>query len=366
MTWPDYAFNFPVGQRESVPRRAAHATSRPHGHIHGRARPAGDPAALQRHLPGEARRPRLCRQCRVEPGSRRSNGRHPGRFRPGQRERTRGKFLAAHSSSALAANTFGPGGKKSATAVPDGKPGARGPPIRKAVPHRSRRHPLPPTSTCWSTVPALSSASNPSSSNSFCRPGSPLHARKPALMEECWATDGDVERRPVADLDAAQLVRHYLGLRNQPEFQDKRIVLLYLFWEPENWADFPEYRRHREESSVVTTIHVKDPMSPTWMTYPDLWRLWEYLGLYPDHLRENCRRYLLAIHSPRPRQPPRPRLRSHGLLVFRTGLCFVVLHPLRRHSNGWHKQFRHCLVFVKALRFIRISKRGYILEKALT
>ena len=41
-------------------------------------------------------------------------------------------------------------------------------------------------------------------------------------------------------LDAAQLIKHYLGLRNT--FPGRDVTLLNLFWKPANAADFPEFR----------------------------------------------------------------------------------------------------------------------------
>jgi len=51
-------------------------------------------------------------------------------------------------------------------------------------------------------------------------------------------------------LDAAQLVKHFLGLRNMAEEKNSKglkFVLMYLFWEPENWRRFEEYKEHRNE-----------------------------------------------------------------------------------------------------------------------
>ena len=90
-------------------------------------------------------------------------------------------------------------------------------------------------------------------------------------------------------------MRHYLGLRNQPEFKDRKIILLYVFWEPENWRDFPEYRQHRAELAAFQEAVRDSEVSFVWMSYPDLWRQWIALGFAPDHLRELTRRYLLAI-----------------------------------------------------------------------
>lgn len=46
-------------------------------------------------------------------------------------------------------------------------------------------------------------------------------------------------------LDVAQLVKHSLGLMKSATLKD--ITLLYLYWEPSNHADFPEFQVHRQE-----------------------------------------------------------------------------------------------------------------------
>ena len=97
-------------------------------------------------------------------------------------------------------------------------------------------------------------------------------------------------------LDAAQLVKHYLGLRNT--FPGRNVTLLYLFWEPTNAADFPEFRRHRDEiatfaeSTSVSAVHFIA------MSHPELWTEWEtlekpaWLGGHVAYLRA---RYEVAI-----------------------------------------------------------------------
>jgi hypothetical protein len=46
-------------------------------------------------------------------------------------------------------------------------------------------------------------------------------------------------------LDAAQLVKHYLGLSRC--WPGKRLTLLYAYWEPKNASAFDEFVEHRKE-----------------------------------------------------------------------------------------------------------------------
>jgi hypothetical protein len=219
-------------------------------------------------------------------------------FAQGSGNELEGKFRAAHSSSALAANTFGPW-RKNPQALPLlGETGFDFLQFEKKCP--TGLGGIPPN------LDLLVENSNvvigvESKFLEFLAPKPPKFAASYTRenlprMEACWATWLEaLKDGPPQYLDAAQLVRHYLGLRNQPEFQGKRIVLLYLFWEPENWADFPEYRRHRTELAAFEEAVKDSEVSFVWMTYPELWNQWETLGFAPDHLREIRRRYLLAI-----------------------------------------------------------------------
>lgn len=75
-------------------------------------------------------------------------------------------------------------------------------------------------------------------------------------------------------LDAAQLVKHYLGLINNYGKTKTNIVLLYVYWAPDNAMEIPEYRTHQDEinyfSDAIKTSHVKFISC----TYKNLWRSW--------------------------------------------------------------------------------------------
>lgn len=209
-----------------------------------------------------------------------------------------GKFRAAYSSSALAVNTFGPW-----RAAPNGldllgKSNFDFLQFEGQCP--SGLGGIPPNLDLLVTGPDLAigieskfleflALKQPKFASSYKRENLPQ-------MEACWAQWLDeLKAGPKQYLDAAQLVRHYLGLRNQPEFKGKKIVLLYLFWEPENWRDFAEYRQHREEIALFQDKVKDSEVAFEWLTYPQLWNQWESKGLFPDHVREIRKRYLLSI-----------------------------------------------------------------------
>ena len=209
-----------------------------------------------------------------------------------------GKFRAAHSSSALAVNTFGPWRKNPQPLSLLGKTGFTALQFEKHCP--TGLGGIPPNLDLVivgtdvvigveSKFLEFLSPKQPKFADSYTRGNLPQ-------MEPCWAELMDaLKAGPEQYLDGAQLVRHYLGLRNQPEFKGKKIILLNLFWEPENWADFPEYRQHRAELTAFQEKVKDSEVTFVWMTYPELWSQWKALGLSPDHVREIQKRYLLSI-----------------------------------------------------------------------
>ena len=97
-------------------------------------------------------------------------------------------------------------------------------------------------------------------------------------------------------LDAAQLIKHYLGLSHSRPKQS--ITLLYLFWEPSNWQDFETFRRHREEIDAFTQVVGGDRVRFQAMSYNDLWADWEQRSspsLLVDYVRRLKHRYEVRI-----------------------------------------------------------------------
>jgi hypothetical protein len=96
-------------------------------------------------------------------------------------------------------------------------------------------------------------------------------------------------------LDATQLLKHYLGLRN--EFGDRVSTLVYLYWEPENAADIDACRRHEDEIARIRLLLTDGSVEFRPLRYSRLWQAWtgersEYLRRHAGALIE---RYSLAI-----------------------------------------------------------------------
>lgn len=73
-------------------------------------------------------------------------------------------------------------------------------------------------------------------------------------------------------LDAAQLVKHYLGLRNT--FPGQELSLLYLYWESSNAEEHEISIRHREAANRFANRTKESTVRFEHMSYADLWREW--------------------------------------------------------------------------------------------
>lgn len=117
----------------------------------------------------------------------------------------------------------------------------------------------------------------------------------PQSEEACWYLIDRIKEQSKQHLDAAQLIKHYIGLRNLPLARDKEIVLIYLFWEPENWKDFDVFDIHRGEISDFASCFDELSVKFIYQSYPELWDEWEQHYENTTHVRELRERYYLTI-----------------------------------------------------------------------
>jgi len=95
-------------------------------------------------------------------------------------------------------------------------------------------------------------------------------------------------------LDAAQLVKHALGLGFT--YPDCAVTLLYLYWEPENGEAFSEIALHRSEIVDFAGRVAGDRIAFASLSYLDLWREWSTSGVawLEAHATQLARRYRVA------------------------------------------------------------------------
>lgn len=97
-------------------------------------------------------------------------------------------------------------------------------------------------------------------------------------------------------LDAAQLMKDYLGLKHS--YPDRRRVLIYVYWEPSNAAALSEYMDHRKEvADFAMRVRGLETRFMA-LSCPDLWNEWQDVPTWPgmpEHLARLRARYSFAI-----------------------------------------------------------------------
>lgn len=205
-------------------------------------------------------------------------------------------FLAVHSSSALAVNTFAIWKDKPQDLVLLGLKGFKRIYFEKKCPTGLGRTPpnLDILAESETTIVGIESKlleplskKRPKFSSSYNQ--ATLH-----YIEEEWGRLLEDKRKGKSQyLDVAQLVKHYLGLRNQ--YHDRAVFLLYLFWEPINWQESDVFVRHREEISAFSEQVKGSLVTFVAQSYLDLWIEWENYPILTRHLTNLRKRYLIEI-----------------------------------------------------------------------
>jgi hypothetical protein len=112
-----------------------------------------------------------------------------------------------------------------------------------------------------------------------------------------WKVYLQAKDGPEQHLDRAQLIKHYFGLR---EFRRTangvpQITLLYIFWEPINWREFEQCKRHREEVDEFAAAVSSSAISFKWTTYNQLWDEWQLVPVLADHVKHLKDRYAVEL-----------------------------------------------------------------------
>lgn len=230
------------------------------------------------------------------------------------------KFCASYSSSALAVNTFAPFKAHPDALTIAGLSGFTAPPtfegkcpngLFEVNGERSRSPNLDLLAFAGNTVVAVESK--------FLEPLSKKKQKlSPKYLAPFLGADGTgpvaepewsemykrvarmaefpKEDLPYTHLDAAQLVKHYLGLKVSYPHRERGLV--YLYWEPTNAGGMDAYKRHWLEVEDFTRRVQGCDTKFISMSYPDLWSEWQAKSIWPgmpQHLARLRARYRFAI-----------------------------------------------------------------------
>jgi hypothetical protein len=201
-------------------------------------------------------------------------------LRLGDGNEMNGKFRAAHSSSALAVNTFAPFKTNAAALRLPGGGDFANLNFERKCPHGlvGRRSP---------NLDVLTDGPNGVIAiESKCLEHLSPHKAKFAQAYEdqikgerrqtVWFREmQQLVKEPSTYrwLDAAQLVKHAFGVAYT--FGETPAALLYIFWEPSNPEAYPIFSQHRAEVNRLAASVVGSKPEFVAMSYPELWTSWD-------------------------------------------------------------------------------------------
>jgi len=193
---------------------------------------------------------------------------------------TPAKFCAAHSSSALAVNSFGPFRHNPGRLQLAGLDKFQEFCFEKQLPTGLRG--TPPNLDAFAAgdagVVCIESKFLETLTEKTAKFSTDYAAAAERLADDAWAlVYQDLVARPdkYKRLDAAQLVKHYLGMRHSLKSHAAPQVLLYAYWEPTNWASISEYRDHRREIAAFDDQVEDGGIRFVATPYHLLWSDWE-------------------------------------------------------------------------------------------
>jgi hypothetical protein len=208
------------------------------------------------------------------------------------------KIQAIHSSAALAANTFGRWKTDPAKLKILGLSGFQPPKFEAQCP--TGLGGTPPNLDVLLQSPDIVigiesklleplTPRKPHFSKSYSRD------RLPLCEESWWNLLEQVRHWPKSHLDAAQLVKHYLGLRKRFP-TGRKVFLVYLFWQPLNAANFAEYSQHADNlEKFRNAISESGAVQFISMDYLQLWDSWSGNADLAEHANLLKQRYWVEI-----------------------------------------------------------------------
>ena len=97
-------------------------------------------------------------------------------------------------------------------------------------------------------------------------------------------------------LDVAQLIKHSIGLINQ-NTNNRKIIFVYIYWTPQNYLDYSEYKVHKEElDAFANDLKKQSNLQFEYLTYNELWNYFDTVPEYSPYSKKLRNRYEIAIN----------------------------------------------------------------------
>lgn len=212
------------------------------------------------------------------------------------------KFCAAYSSAALAVNCFARWKHQPRTLDLVGRTGFAAIEFEAKCPNGLPRA-MPPNLDLVARSPRAVVAIESKCTEYLGRKTARFSARYESLIDDHrdggWATAYRALKgnpKSFRFLDAAQLVKHYLGLRHT--FKTGRLTLLYLYWEPQNPEDDETFKTHRDEIVAFAALVAGSSIEFRHRSYSQLWDAWSARkepSWLAGHVRNLKQRYEVPI-----------------------------------------------------------------------
>jgi hypothetical protein len=219
---------------------------------------------------------------------------------------SRPRFCSARSSCALAVNAFGPWRLQPATLSVAGLAGFTSLAF-ECKQHITGVRGTPPNLDVIAEGPTtlaieskLIEYISPRARAAFGKGGVSFDGAMRRLGHSSWAAQ--LERLKASPdafhfFGAAQIIKHYLGLKEHLE--GRGAVLLYLYWEPLDHDSEPLFAQHRTEAASFATSLADPALEFMSMSYAELWGEWDrnsepWVRRHADLLR---RRYGVVLRS---------------------------------------------------------------------
>jgi hypothetical protein len=116
-------------------------------------------------------------------------------------------------------------------------------------------------------------------------------------LNDFWFEQIEYYRGKIMYLDVAQLIKHSIGLLKYKKDTGINVILVYIYWTPDNKDEYCEYAQHKEElnefSKRLNQINEIEFQS---MTYDEFWKNDKNNDNFKSHFEKVKGRYKTEIH----------------------------------------------------------------------
>jgi hypothetical protein len=219
-------------------------------------------------------------------------------LRNGDGDELRTKFCAAHSSAALAVNTFALFTVRPELLALQGQLGFDRVCFERKLETGFQRKPN--LDACMEYPGGLIGIESKLLEHVSPKYGSFGEWYQPRAMpwveDRWWKVWDEAKNGGKQHLDVAQLAKHYFGLSRLLEYgRLTSATLLYLFWEPVNFSDFPAFQKHRRETEALAAAVKGSRVTFAWQSYTELWREWAAQAELATHVEALRCRYCTTV-----------------------------------------------------------------------